>query len=232
VLELSGVDVGGVRLAYRVVGVPGAPPMVLLHGLGSDGSAWEEVAAAFGDSHRVYTPDLRGHGVSDWPGTYSFELMRDDVLGFLDALDLGRVTLVGHSMGGTVALLFAEEYPHRLERLVIEDSPPPFVGGDRVPARSRPEGPLPFDWPVMEAIVGQLNDPDPAWWEKTSDIPVPTLVIAGGPDSHVPQARVVEVAARIPQCTLATIAVGHRIHRDRPSEFIATVREFLDIGEG
>lgn len=230
-LELNGVDVGGVRLAYRAVGALDAPPMVLLHGLGSDGSSWDEVAAALGDSYRVYAPDQRGHGASDRPGRYSFELMRDDVLGFLDALGLGRVTLVGHSMGGTVALLFAEAYPDRLERLVVEDSPPPFAGGDPIPLRSRPDGPLPFDWPVVEAIVGQLNDPDPAWWEKTGGIAVPTLMIAGGPDSHVPQDRVVEVAARIPECTLTTIAVGHQVHRDRPAEFIAAVREFLHADE-
>jgi 3-oxoadipate enol-lactonase len=73
--------------------------MVLLHGLGSNGSSWTAIAEALGESHRVYVPDMRGHGASDWPGTYSFELMRNDVLGFLDALGLDRVTLIGHSTG-------------------------------------------------------------------------------------------------------------------------------------
>jgi pimeloyl-ACP methyl ester carboxylesterase len=107
--------------------------------------------------------------------------MRDDMLGFLDALGLDRVTLIGHLMGGAVALLFAEEHADRIERLVIEDNPAPFAGGDRVPVRPRPDNPLDFDWPRIAAIVGQLNSPDPAWWDRTSDIAVPTLVIAGGP---------------------------------------------------
>jgi 3-oxoadipate enol-lactonase len=221
--------VGGVRLAYRVAGAVDAPPMVLLHGLGSDSSTWDEVIAALADSHRIYAPDLRGQGDSDRPGTYSFELMRDDILGFLDALDLTQVTLVGHSMGGTIALLFAEKYPDRLVRLIIEDSPPPFVGADPIPVPSRPDSPVPYDWPLAEAIIRQLNNPDPAWWDQTGTISVPTLIIAGGPDSHVPQDKVHEVAARIPESTLVTIRAGHQVHRNRPGAFIASVQEFLSI---
>jgi 3-oxoadipate enol-lactonase len=225
--ELRDVDVGGLRIAHLVLGDPDAPPMVLLHALGSNSSSWEKVATAFSDGYRVYAPDLRGHGASDWPGVYSFELLRDDVLGYLDTLGLDRVTLIGHSMGGSVAFLFAEEHPDRVERLVVEDTPPPFVGGDPTPVRPRPGGALPFDWAVIEAIVGQLNDPDPDWWDRASGIAAPTLIIAGGPDSHVPQDRIIEVAARIPDCKVVTIAAGHQVHRERPSEFIATAREFL-----
>jgi 3-oxoadipate enol-lactonase len=83
---------------------------------------------------------------------------------------------------------------------------------------------------VIEAIVGQLNSPDPAWWDKLSGITVPTLVVAGGPDSHVPQDRVIAAAALIPDCALITIPVGHQIHRDRPAEFITAVRSFLHAG--
>lgn len=138
--------------------------------------------------------------------------------------------LIGHSMGGSVALLFAEQHPERTDRLIIEDTPAPFTGGDPVRVRPRPDGPLGFDWPVIEAIVGQLNTPDPAWWDKTSNIPVPTLVIAGGPDSHVSQDLHIQFAARIPDCALVTVPAGHQIHRDRPAEFIAAVRESLRSG--
>ncbi|MGH3304718.1 MAG: alpha/beta fold hydrolase [Streptosporangiaceae bacterium] len=83
------------------------------------------------------------------PWAYSFELMRDDVLDFLDALGLQRVVLIGHSMGGSVALLLAEEHPDRMDRLIVENTPDPFAGGAPVPVRPRPDGPLAFDWPVM-----------------------------------------------------------------------------------
>jgi pimeloyl-ACP methyl ester carboxylesterase len=227
VLELGGVDVGSVHLAYRSIGAPDAAPMVLLHGLGLDGSNWETIAAGFAASHRVFAPDLRGHGASDWPGAYSVELMRDDVLGFLDALGLGPVTLIGHSLGGSVAMLFAEDYPDRIARLVLEDAPPPFAVGDPVPIRPRPDGPLPFDWRAVEAIVGQLNDPDPAWWDKAGSILIPTFVVSGGPQSPTSPEQVAQIVARIPHCALATIPVGHHVHRELPVEFIAAVRDFL-----
>ncbi len=81
------------------------------------------------------------------------------------------MTLIGHSMGGSVALLLVENHRARIERLIVGDTPPPYVGGDRLPARQRPDAPLPFDWPVVPAIIGQLNDPDPAWWDQASNIP-------------------------------------------------------------
>ncbi|HEX7745284.1 MAG TPA: alpha/beta fold hydrolase [Micromonosporaceae bacterium] len=81
--------------------------MVPLHALGEDAGTWDAVAAEFAKTFRVFAVDLRGHGSSDRPGTYTFELTRDDVLAVLDHLGLRRVTLLGHSMGGTVA------YPDR-----------------------------------------------------------------------------------------------------------------------
>lgn len=91
----------------------------------------------------------------------------------------------------------------------------------------RPEGPLPFDWAVVPAIVGQFADPDPTWWERLSDISAPTLLIAGGPSSHIPQDKLEEVAARIPRCSIVTIPVGHHIHEARPVEFNEAVAAFL-----
>ena len=67
----------GIRLAYRDEGKPKAPPpVVLLHGLGADASLWDDVGAALADRHRVYVPEMRGHGGSDWPGSDSLTLMR------------------------------------------------------------------------------------------------------------------------------------------------------------
>lgn len=213
------------RLAYRVTGDPKAPPMVLLHALGEDGTNWDGVTTAFAGSRRVYAPDLRGHGRSGWPGTYSFELMRDDVLGLLDVLDLDRVSLVGHSMGGAVAYLVAEAHPELVDRLVIEDAPPPRP---RVrPLPERPEGPLSFDWTVVRAINEQLADPDPAWWDRAAEITAPTLIVAGGPDSHIPQDQLADMARRIPDCRLVTIRAGHQVHTARPAEFVNEVAAFL-----
>jgi 3-oxoadipate enol-lactonase len=166
-----------------------------------------------------------GTGDSDRPAEYSFELMCDDVLGVLDELGMEQVNLLGHSMGGTVAYLIAEKEPCRISRLIPEDTPPPFPMGRVVV--ERPDEPLPFDWAVVPAIIGQLNDPDPAWWDRLTEITAKTLFIGGGPDSHVPQDKIGEAAARVPDSTLQVIPVGHQVHDERPAEFTAAVLDFL-----
>lgn len=221
------VQANGIRIAYRVIGPPDAEPMVLLHGMRSNGLGWQGVAEAFANTHRVYVPDLRGHGASDWPAEYSFESMRDDVHGFLVALGLRDVILIGHSLGGTVALLVAEQYPDRVARLVLEDSPPPTAGGPRFSAGARPDGELDYAWPMVEAVLAQLNDPDQAWVERVGEVKAATLVLAGGSPSFVPQHLIADFAARVQDCVMQTIPVGHQIHRDGPEEFVAAVCGFL-----
>lgn len=223
----SNVEANGIRIAYRVLGPSDGAPMVLLHGMRNSGLGWRAVADDFAETHRVYIPDLRGHGASAQPGEYSFESMRDDVRGFLEALGLGSVVLVGHSLGGTIALLVAEQYPERVRRLILEDSAPPTPGRPPLPTPIRPEGELGYDWAMVEAVIAQLDDADPRWTERAGEVGAATLVLAGGPSSHVPQHLVTGLAERIPDCVLKTIPAGHLIHRDSPAEFVAAVREFL-----
>lgn len=187
-------------LAHRVTGRPGGPTVVLLHALGEQGASWDAVAATLAASFRVVVPDLRGHGASGRASHYSLELMRDDVVALLDRLGLGRVDLVGHSLGGAVALLVAQEHPDRVDRLVLEDAPPPRPRVRPVP--ERPTGPLPFDWAVVPAVVGQLNDPDPAWWDRLISITARTLFVAGGRTSHVSQDQLAEAATLVPDARL------------------------------
>jgi 3-oxoadipate enol-lactonase len=230
--ERIDVTVGNVRLACTISGPADAPPMVLLHALGEQASDWYAVREEFEGSFRVVAIDLRGHGASSWTGSYSFELMRDDVLGVLDQLGLERSILVGHSMGGAVAYLLAEGHPDRFERLILEDTPPP-VPRDQAPPRSRPEGALPFDWQALVSVNDELRDPDSSWWEGLARISAPTLMVAGGSASHIPQDLLADVAGRIPNCALVTIDVGHHVHRYALAEFVRAVRAFLqgsDVG--
>ncbi|MGW3498055.1 alpha/beta fold hydrolase [Streptomyces sp. NPDC001020] len=220
------VDVGEVRLAYQMSGPPDAPPLILLHALGEDATDWEAVAPTLARSRRVYALDLRGHGRSDWPGDYSLELMQADVLRFLDALRLGPVDLIGHSMGGIVAYLIAEAHPQRVSRLVLEDVPVPRPREPSTPAR--PDGTLTFDWEMVLAIRRQVDQPDSRWLERLDRITAQTLVLAGGPHSHVPQDGVAELARRIPGGRVVTIPVGHLIHHAAPEAFTEAVSAFLE----
>jgi 3-oxoadipate enol-lactonase len=199
--------------------------MVLLHALGEQATSWNSVTPRLAPLFRVVNLDLRGHGGSDWPGNYSFELMRDDVIAVLDALGLHDVVLVGHSMGGTVAYLVAQAQPKRIKRLIIEDAPPPFPRTRPVP--ERPEGALPFDWAVVPAIIEQVNDPTRRWWTHLPDITAPTLLVGGGPTSHIPQDLLVEVSELVPDCTLITIPAGHNVHETEPDEFLKAVLTWL-----
>ncbi|HZC26172.1 MAG TPA: alpha/beta fold hydrolase [Actinopolymorphaceae bacterium] len=219
------IDVGEVSLSYRVAGNPDAPPMVLLHGLTSDASSWDAVLPYLASRWRLYCPTLRGHGSSGWPGTYSFPVMKQDLLGFLDGLGLGRVTLVGHSMGGVVAYQFAEDHPDHVEALVLEETPPPLPQQRPVP--ERPPGELSYDWLARLALVGQVNRPDPTWWDRLTEITAPTLVVGGGPESPFSQEEMAAVAERIPTARMVSVPVGHGVHKTDPAEFASAVQEFL-----
>ncbi|RCG31042.1 alpha/beta fold hydrolase [Sphaerisporangium album] len=223
--DLQAARVNGIRLAYRVAGDPGAPPVVLLPGRGADHTTWDEVIEPLAASWRVYAPDLRGHGQSEWPGDYSLESMRDDVVGLLDHLGVERAIVIGHSLGGVVAYLIAEEYPDRVARMVLEDVPLPVPAGQSVP--ERPADPFPFDWAMVEQTTDQRNDPGPAWLKRLGEITAPTLVLAGGAASHLPQHEVADLAARIPGAELVTIEAGHEIHKHRLEEFLSAVTAFL-----
>jgi 3-oxoadipate enol-lactonase len=219
------VQAGEVRLAYRTWGPAGAPPVVLLHALGEQSSDWSPVAAALAPSWRVYAPDLRGHGASDWPGSYTIEQLTTDLAAFLGALGLEQVTLGGHSLGGPPAYLYAARHPDRVARLVLEDPAPPWPRARRVVAR--PEGPLPFDWEAT-ALSNEFTDPQvSSWRDSLRHVHAPALLIAGGPASHVDQDQLADMAARIPDCELVTIPAGHLVHAVRPAEFTAVVTGFL-----
>ncbi|WP_349239645.1 alpha/beta hydrolase [Streptomyces sp. CC208A] len=221
------VVVDGVRLAYRVAGPEGAPPLVLVHGRGESGTTWTGVVEELAAGHRVYAVDLRGHGLSDRPGGYGFADFRDELGGFLRALGLAGATVVAHSMGAAAAYLLAQREPELVGRLVLEE-PPAFVPLDPPrPRAERPEGPLAFDWEIVPTTDAQLNAPDPAWRAELPAITAPTLILAGGPTSHIPQEQLSGLAAAIPGARLVTVAdAGHLVHETRPAAFLAALREF------
>jgi len=151
--------------------------------------------------------------------------MRDDVEAALDKLGLTDFTLVGHSMGGAVALLVAMGRPDLVGRLIVEDVSPPYPRDRAIP--DRPEGALDFDWAVVPAIVTQVNAGDQAAWDGLTAITAPTLLIAGGPASHIDQDQIAAAAARIPRADLVTIPAGHLVHSGCPAQFADAVLTWL-----
>jgi pimeloyl-ACP methyl ester carboxylesterase len=223
--ERARLKVGDIELAYDVVGPPDAPPMVLLHALGESAADWVPLLPRLTERFRVFAFDLRGHGDSDWPGEYSHGLMADDVCAALDALGLAGVVLVGHSLGGAVAYHVAAVRPDLVSLLVSEDVCPPYVRDRPVP--DRPDDPVPFDWPVVPAIIAEVNAGSPEAWDELATITAPTLLVAGGAASTIPQQKLAEVSERIPDCTLVTIPAGHYVHTNAADEFTDAVLGWL-----
>lgn len=98
--------------------------IILLHGLFGSSSNWGTVARHLGQDYRVLVPDLRNHGQSSHDDDCSYEAMVADVLHLLDAQGISAATLVGHSMGGKVAMHLALNHPQRVDGLVVVDMSP------------------------------------------------------------------------------------------------------------
>jgi pimeloyl-ACP methyl ester carboxylesterase len=99
------------------------PPLVLIHGITSRASSWEQVIPGLAERHTVIAPDLMGHGGSAKPrGDYSLGSHASGVRDLLIALGHSRVTVVGHSLGGGIAMQLAYQFPERVERLVLVSS--------------------------------------------------------------------------------------------------------------
>jgi esterase len=110
-------------LATTTYGESGTPVLVL-HGLFGSGRNWMTAAKRLAGEHRVVTADLRNHGQSPHTETMSFEAMASDLADTIRALGLGRVALIGHSMGGKAAMLTALQHPELVDRLVVVDVAP------------------------------------------------------------------------------------------------------------
>jgi pimeloyl-ACP methyl ester carboxylesterase len=110
--------VHGYRRAFVHVGE--GTPLLLIHGIGDSSDTWKHVIPDLARDHRVVAPDLLGHGRSDKPrADYSVAAYANAMRDLLSVLDVERATVVGHSLGGGVAMQFAYQYPERCERLVL-----------------------------------------------------------------------------------------------------------------
>jgi pimeloyl-ACP methyl ester carboxylesterase len=107
------------KLHHRELGE--GQPMIILHGLFGFSDNWQTHAKKFADYYRVILVDLRNHGHSEWSDEFSYDLMVEDLKELCDDLDLKNILLIGHSMGGKVAMLFAQKHKELLDKLVVVD---------------------------------------------------------------------------------------------------------------
>src|SRR5215471_925524 len=116
--EVQFRTVHGYRRAFVDVGQ--GPAILLIHGIGDSSDTWGDVIPSLAKDYRVMAPDLLGHGRSDKPrADYSVAAYANGMRDLLSVLEVERATVVGHSLGGGVAMQFAYQYPERCERLVL-----------------------------------------------------------------------------------------------------------------
>ncbi len=108
----------GYRRAFRVAG--SGPTLLLIHGIGDNSTTWHSVHSKLAQRFTVIAPDLLGHGQSDKPrADYSVAAYANGMRDLLSVLDIEKATVVGHSLGGGVAMQFAYQFPQLVERLIL-----------------------------------------------------------------------------------------------------------------
>jgi len=150
------IKANNIRINYELSGEKGAPVVGLSHSLSSSHHMWDPQMDALNPHFQVLRYDIRGHGGSDaTPGSYTLELLAEDVIGLLDALDIDRMHFVGMSVGGMIGQSLALNHANRLKSLVLCDT------AAVVPAEAQPLWEERFDKARkkgMEALVEETME--------------------------------------------------------------------------
>lgn len=241
---MATVEANGVRHHYEEHG--SGPAVLLLHGGLESSASWAEQTPALAAGHRTVLVDRRGHGrTPDVDGPITYELMRDDTVACIEALDLAGAHLVGWSDGGIIALMVAIERPDLVGRVVTlgsQASSDAYTPEARV-ALGRgsplldlirpdhdavsPDGP--DHWPVVLEKLMHL------WWDVPFDftadlgrVRAPTMVMAGD-DDCIDHGHSVEMFRRIPTARLAIVpGASHTAPVEQAELVNRMILEFLD----
>jgi pimeloyl-ACP methyl ester carboxylesterase len=228
------ITVNGIRLAYERRGT--GAPLVLLHGYPLDHHLWDEVAPLLVDTFDLIIPDLRGFGESSTVDSfYTMEDIASDIAALLDHLEIQKAAIVGHSMGGYVALAFARLYPERLSGLglvssqVLEDAPDRKEGRYKSAAEVADKGigsvvaamttKFTSDPQLQEFARQSMERQQPAAYigalkamaERVDSTPllssleVPVVLVHGDADQLIPIDRAREVKASLPDAYFVEI---------------------------
>lgn len=228
------------------------PAVVLLHGMGHQAGSWAPVVRPLCETHRVLVPDLPGHGGSaPREGPLSLEDELDGLEALLDDPDTPRrVMLVGSSMGGWVALLYARARPERVERVISENGAglafeldgvtlTPSTTEEMRRVLAAVGSPVPGDW-MLRALVRSVREgPAPrlmasddthlALDGRLEEIRVPVELIWGVRDRLLPLEYAERLEAGLPDARLHRLEdCGHIPHQQCPDRFLETLLPLLD----
>jgi pimeloyl-ACP methyl ester carboxylesterase len=230
----------GHLVRYRDTGGAG-PPVVLVHGLGCSPGWWRDVTPALARHHRVIVPDLPGFELA--PSGARFRLSEGSAVlaRLLERLEIGRASLVGHSLGALVCLGIAARAPETVERLVLI-SPPfrtagPAFRHHAIPL-ARTAAALPMG-ALARVILGGIRYSPLAIWRAAEEmlqtdhlaglagISTPTLLLWGREDRLVPLEGARELLRVLPDASLRVIEAGHSPMLDAPATLTSELLAFL-----
>jgi 3-oxoadipate enol-lactonase len=219
--------VNGAEINYRIDGPEGAPWVTLSNSLATTHRMWDAQMAAFTREYRVLRYDKRGHGESEVaPGPYSFELLADDVLALLEALQIGRTHFVGLSMGGMTGMTMALRKPAVLRSLVLCDTTSRDPLGDPALWQQRIDAVAAGTSmePLVESTVARFLTPDtvknrPAVADAVRAM-VRTTPVAGYVACCQAIAKL-NLTHRLPEIALPTLVV---VGADDPATTVAMAR--------
>ncbi len=235
------IVVGNHRLYYRAVGR--GTPLVLIHGYGTSGQVWQRVLPYLAQQHQVFIVDLPGYGRSSATGIWHLRAMAPLLALWLRQLQLSEVALMGHSMGGAIAIHLAAHDPELVSHLLLVNAAgiPLRTPLPTLAARSlhsffqMGNGHLPLGL-VRDILQPRLN----LLWQtaqemKRSDfsaelarISTPTLIIWGERDVMLPIALGRALNDALPHASFAALPhCGHRPMLAQPAQFSRLVLEFL-----
>ncbi len=184
-----------VKLHHLDLGGAGHPPLIVLHGLLGSTRNWLSTGRDLARHFHVFALDARNHGKSPHAPEMTYEVMMDDIIGWMDAQGLAKAALVGHSMGGKTAMLLACRHPARVERLVVVDIAPKDYNWaahrgefaavaelDLASLTSRSEAELRFEARVPSAgmrkfLTTNLDRGDGGQWRWIVNVPVLTAAL-------------------------------------------------------
>jgi len=225
------IKVGKINTHYLVGGE--GSPLVLIHGSASCAADdWGRNLESLAQFHRIYAPDLVGFGETDRPRVdYTFELLSSFFAQFLDALNLESASLMGHSLGGGIALGFALRQPERVEKLVLVDS----VGivedfalvGKLLSPFLTLKARLKNDETYLSMVRNQ-NKSKVSFLDRLSEISTTTLIVWGELDGYLSVKLAHKAHLLIENSQLCVFKrCWHAPQKEKPEEFNRTVLDFL-----
>ena len=251
------------KLFHRELGQ--GQPIVMLHGIFGSSDNWLTHSRMLSEHYHTYALDLRNHGQSGHDDSFDYPSMVDDVLAFMEEQGIEDPVVMGHSMGGKVAMNLAVAHPDKVQKLIVVDiAPRPYnmenyvvlqglnaIQIDQVTSRQqademlaahvdesdvrqfllknlqrKPEGG--FRWKLNLQAISENIEKIGLPLQFEGQFEKPTLFVRGARSGYVRDKDLETIKGIFPAATVKTLDTGHWVPAEKPNEFVAVVREWLE----